>query len=259
MSLVQLELDDSGAPVWLLRLSRPEALNALSRDLLQELEGHLTLAARADLRALVITGSGKAFCAGADLKERRNMPEAEVMSFLSWVGDLFWQLEEMPCPTIAAINGLALGGGLELALCCDLRVALESAFLALPETSLGIIPGAGGTQRLPRIIGSARASQMILTARRLSAREALDWGLVNEVYPDTEIESFYFDLARQIANCAPIAIRQARRAIREGLNLPLKDGLVRERYLYEATLGTEDRREALQAFQEKRKPVFKGR
>ncbi|MBE7438874.1 MAG: enoyl-CoA hydratase/isomerase family protein [Spirochaetales bacterium] len=259
MSLVELEVDDQGGPVWLLRLNRPEALNALSRDLLRELEDHLARAAESNLRALVITGSGKAFCSGADLKERKEMSDRDVQAFLLWMGRVQRGLEELPCPTIAAINGLALGGGLELALCCDLRVALESASMALPETSLGIIPGAGGTQRLPRIIGMARATEMILTARRLSAAEALQWGLINALYPDTELEAFHFEMARRIRAAAPVAIRQARRSLREGFGLPLNEALTRERYLYAATLATEDRMEALLAFQEKRKPVFKGR
>jgi enoyl-CoA hydratase/carnithine racemase len=209
----------------------------------------------------VLTGAGdKAFCAGADLKERAGMSDEQVREQLGlYRSELSW-LSEAPFVTVAAINGAALGGGLELALCCDLRVAAEGAVLGLPETGLGIIPAAGGTQRLPRLVGTAKAIELVLRQTRLSAREALDLGLVNRV---TKAGSPVLDdtlsWLEPVTAGAPIAQRSALRALRQALALPLTQGLVLELEAYEACLSSEDRQEALAAFQEKRKPVFKGR
>ncbi len=234
--------------------------NSLSVALLRELVAHQARAsADKALRVVIVTGAGdKAFCAGADLKERARMDEGAVAGFHKTIRAAFDGFEALPQPVIAAINGVALGGGLELALACDLRIAAEGAELALPEVGLGIIPGAGGTQRLPRVIGAARAKELILTARRVPAAEALAMGLVGQVVPAADLGPAALALAERVARNAPISLRQAKRAIDRGLALPLHDGLDLENRLYQACIPTADRREALIAFAEKRAPVFKG-
>ena len=188
------------------------------------------------------------------------MTEDEVRAQLDLCRTEFGAIDRSPKPVVAAIQGLALGGGLELALCCDLRVATPDAQLGLPETSIGIIPGAGGTQRLPRIVGEGRAKEMILLARRVSAQEALAWGLVNRVAPaGKNVVDDAVEWIRPIAEGAPFAQSSALEAIDHALNERLDVGLALERSAYEKTLVTEDRREALAAFAEKRKPSFRGR
>jgi len=234
--------------------------NSLSVALLRELLEHQARAA-ADkgLRVVIVTGAGsKAFCAGADLKERARMDEGAVAGFHKAIRAAFDGFEALPQPVIAAINGVALGGGLELALACDLRVAAEGAEVALPEVGLGIIPGAGGTQRLPRVVGVARAKEMILTARRVTAAEALAMGLVGQVAPAAGLGAAALALAERVARNAPISLRQAKRAIDRGLALPMGEALDLENMLYQACIPTADRQEALLAFAEKRAPVFKG-
>ncbi|HEY6561317.1 MAG TPA: enoyl-CoA hydratase-related protein [Polyangiaceae bacterium] len=243
-------------------LARETRANALSRALIIEL-GRIgaELAASDTVRAVVLTGSGdKAFCAGADLKERQGMaPDAVREQLRLYQSELSW-LRQLAVPTVAAINGIALGGGLELALLCDLRVAAEHAVLGLPETSLGIIPGAGGTQLLPRLIGEARAKELILRGSRVNAREALALGLVNRVTdPEHAVLEDTLEWLRPIAEGAPIAQRAALRAVRVALDMPLAEGLEFERALYDGCLESEDRNEALRAFAEKRPPRFVGR
>ncbi len=242
-------------------LDRPERRNALSRDLLLRFGGiGRELAGDSALRAVVITGAGdRAFCAGADLKERAGMSDDAVREQLGlYRSELGW-LSTLPVPTIAAINGAALGGGLELALACDLRVAAPQAELGLPETRLAIIPGAGGTQRLPRLIGEARAKELILLGRRVTAAEALAIGLVNRVSPaDREVVADTLQWIEPIAEGAPLAQASALRAIRDGMSLPLDAGLDLERALYDRVLESADRKEALAALAEKRKPRFRG-
>ena len=234
--------------------------NSLTMALLRELRGRVEAAAgdRA-LRAVVITGQGdRAFCAGADLKERARMSAEEVHAFHAAVRDGFSGIERAPQPFVAALNGVALGGGLELALACDLRVAAEGVEVGLPEVSLGIIPGAGGTARLPRLVGVARAKDLILTARRVGAAEALAMGLVSRVAPAGQVVASAVALAEQVARNAPISLRQAKRAIDDGFHLPLEEALVLENRLYQDCLASRDRIEALRAFAEKRPPVFTG-
>ena len=242
-------------------LARPERMNALSRAAVEAL-GRIgrELATDPSVRACVLTGAGdKAFCAGADLKERRGMTREQVRDILALYGSELGWLASSDFPTVAAINGVALGGGLELALTCDLRSATETAQLGLPETGLAIIPGAGGTQRLPRLIGEARALDLILTGRRLSPSEALSIGLLNLVVPSGEdlLEKTLLWL-EPLANGAPIAQRAALRAVRAASRLPLEQGLAFERDQYERCLQSADREEALAAFAEKRKPQFSG-
>ena len=248
--------------VAIVTLNRPARMNALSRETLLEL-GRLgkELASNEAVLACVVTGAGeKAFCAGADLKERAGMSDDDVRAqLLLYRSELAW-LGEAPFLTVAAINGVALGGGLELALACDLRVAAPGVELGLPETGLGIIPAAGGTQRLPRVVGTPKALELIALGRRLGTDEALAIGLVNRVSPEgTSVLEDALAWLAPVASGAPLAQRAALRAVRAARELPLAEGLELERNAYEACLVSEDRREALAAFAAKRKPVFQGR
>ncbi|MEM9189204.1 MAG: enoyl-CoA hydratase-related protein [Myxococcota bacterium] len=243
--------------VW--TIDRPDRMNALSRAVVREI-GRLAREAEVDdtLRAVIITGAGdRAFCAGADLKERQHMSEADVRDFLSLYRVSFGYLDGLSKPTVAAINGVAFGGGLEVALACDFRVMRRDTKVGLPETSLGIIPGAGGTQRLTRLVGPARAKELILFARRIDADEALRLGIVERVADDPVADALAW--LRPLTSAAPIAISAALAAVDAATELPLEAGLTAERHCYERTLASEDRLEALAAFREKRPPVFKGR
>lgn len=241
-------------------IQRPEVMNCLSfptlrrfRLLLEELRGDLSL------RCLLLTGAGeKAFCAGADLKERKTMPAERVPHFVQNIRALMDDVESMPQPTVAVINGFCFGGGTELALACDLRVAAPHAAIGLTETTLAIIPGAGGTQRLPRLIGKSRAKDLILTGRKLPAEEAERMGLVNRVAASGELGFEALALAAAIAANGPVAVRAAKDAIDRGVELPQAQGLEHEARCYERVLGTSDRLEALAAFAEKRKPRYAG-
>jgi enoyl-CoA hydratase/carnithine racemase len=256
-ALVGLRRD--GALVWL-TIERPDVLNCLSFATLKRFRVLLEeLAADLSIRCLLITGAGeRAFCAGADLKERRTMPLERVPLFVRNIRALMDDVEAMPQPTVAVVNGFCLGGGTELALACDLRVAAPHAELGLTETSLAIIPGAGGTQRLPRLIGKARAKDLVLTGRRLGAAEAERIGLVNRVAAPGALAASARELAAAIAANGPVAVRAAKEAIDRGLDLPLRQGLEHEARCYERVLGTSDRLEALAAFAEKRAPVYRG-
>lgn len=232
--------------------------NALSRAMVAELADHVARVSTADrtVRAVVLRGAGaKAFCSGADLKERATMSEVEVRAFLSKLRSTFRALERSDCVFIAFLNGVAFGGGTELALSCDLRVSDEAAELGLTEVKLGIIPGGGGTQRLPRLIGVGAAKDLILTGRRVGALEAQALGLVNRVGG----EELAMQLAKQIVENAPIAVGLAKHAIDDGNHLGLDEALALEQQLYQHTLGTQDRLEGLKAFAEKRPPVYVGK
>lgn len=246
--------------VW--TIDRPDRMNALSRATLFAF-GKLAREAVADasVRAIVITGAGdKAFCAGADLKERQGMTENDVRVQVDLYRSELGPLDRSPKPVVAALNGVAYGGGLELALIADMRVAAEHALLALPETTLGIIPGAGGTQRLPRLVGEARAKEMILLGRKLTAHEALAWGLVNRVTAKgTNLVDDAVAWIEPIASGAPLAQAAALEAIDRSFDVGLELGLEIEKVSYDKTLVSEDRREALSAFAEKRKPRFTGK
>jgi methylglutaconyl-CoA hydratase len=250
------------ATVAIVTIDRPERMNALSWATVQRLgEIGQELAADSSLRVCVLTGAGdKAFCAGADLKERQGMSRAQVREMLAaYRSELAW-LAKSNFVTVAAINGVALGGGLELALLCDLRSAAEGALLGLPETGLGIIPGAGGTQRITRLIGEARALDLVLTGRQLSASEALSYGLLNRLVnaSDSLLDSTLAWL-EPVTEGAAIAQRAALFSVRAARDLPLEQGLDFERQEYERCLESEDRQEALAALAEKRKPHFRGR
>jgi methylglutaconyl-CoA hydratase len=256
--LVQYTALENGIAI--ITLNRPESANALSTALLYELS-HLLydLAFRRDVRVVIFTGAGeKVFCAGADLKERAGMNETEVRKTVTLIRETINQIEQLPQPVICALNGSAFGGGLELALACDIRIAADTAQLGLTETSLGIIPGAGGTQRLPRLIGKGKAKELIFTAKRITAKEAEQIGLVEYVVPREQLMEKAMEIAEQIVVNAPIAVMQAKIAINRGLDVDLATGLRIEQMAYDITIPTKDRLEGLQAFKEKRKPVYKG-
>jgi methylglutaconyl-CoA hydratase len=257
---MDLTVEQRGTTTWL-TLNRADAMNALSRGLVAEL-GTLLRKLRGDssVRAVVITGAGeRAFCAGADLKERRAMTLDDTRAFLAELNGVFNEIAAFPAPVIAAINGAAFGGGFELALACDLRIAAEGAELGLVEVRLGIIPGAGGTQRLPRIAGVSAAKELILTGRRISAARALELGVVSQVVERGALVQAVERLAAEIAECAPLAVSEAKHAIDGGQSLRMGDALALEQACYEVVLASEDRSEGLTAFLEKRRPLFKGK
>ena len=256
--LVRVERDGY---VVTLTLNRPEAANSFSRAMLDAFGSAVaTLAGDGDARAVVVTATGeKAFCAGADLKEREAMSPAEVRAVVTRIRESISALAALPIPTVAAINGAALGGGTELALACDFRLASSTATLGLTETSLAIIPGGGGTQRLARLVGPGRAKELIFTARRIDAAEAFGIGLVEELVEPEHLRARAAELASAIAANGPIAVRAAKEAIDRGLDLPLAEALQLETDLYGRTIDTTDRLEGLAAFREKRAPDYRGR
>ncbi|WP_339173447.1 enoyl-CoA hydratase-related protein [Solibacillus sp. FSL R5-0691] len=258
MNTVKYEQKDFIAYV---TLDRPDMLNAFNFEMLEQLRNVMeSIQIHPDIRLVIITGSGdKAFSVGADLKERKTLPDTLVKRNLNRFGEVFTLIEQLPQPTICVLNGYAFGGGLELALACDFRIAAETVSLGLTETGLGIIPGAGGTQRLPRLIGEAKALELILTAKRMTAHEALDYGVVTKVAPVESLHEVTADFAALILRNAPIAIQQAKFAVKQGMKTDIQTGLQIERKAYELTIPTEDRIEALNAFAEKRTPQFKGR
>lgn len=256
---VVLSTEEGG--IFTLTLNREEAANALSLQLMNELSKELAaLVYRDDIRVVVITGKGsRAFCAGADLKERKGMDDATVKRTVDKIRGIVEGIAKLPMPVIAAINGVAFGGGTEIALAADLRVMSDQAKMGLTETGLGIIPGAGGTQRLPRLIGIGRAKRLIYTARRIDAKEALGIGLVDEICEPEALLDVAYSLAGEIAKNGPIAVRAAKFAISEGMNVDIETGLKIERTAYEKVIPTEDRLEGLRAFAEKRPPKYVGR
>ncbi|WP_312476781.1 enoyl-CoA hydratase-related protein [Neobacillus sp.] len=258
MEQILLEIDNHIA---LVTINRADALNAFNYETLLELQKKVEdIRINPDVRTVIFSGSGeKAFSVGADLKERKNLTDEQVKRNLFKINEVFNAIDHLPQPTIAAINGFAFGGGLELALACDFRFAAKEALMGLTETSLAIIPGAGGTQRLPRLIGQAKALELILTARRLTAEDAFHFGLLTRVVDRKDLLNESLTFCSQLLANGPIALQQAKFAIKNGMNTDLNTGLQIERKAYEVTLPTEDRFEALQAFADKRKPVFKGK
>ena len=240
-------------------INRPP-VNALSTALISELHDVLkSLKKEKKLRVLIISSKGKHFCAGADLKERSSMNKSEARSAVKNIQNCFNLISAIAVPTIAALNGSTLGGGAELALACDFRVAGESAIIGFPETSLGIIPGASGTQRLPRLIGITKAKYWILSARKFTAEEAWQDGVVDFISGDDEVLETAIDLAQEILHNAPISLKAAKSAIDKGMDVNLDAGLKIESNEYEKTLNSQDRIEALQAFAEKRAPKWSGK
>jgi len=290
-------ISERTGPIEIIRLSRPDKLNALTREMILDLSDHLkNVAQQSDLRAVIITGDGeKAFCAGTDIAEltevaehledceeenaaqdedsgpghdraaaqREDRAAAQREDRAREVSErgqaLCNQIENCGVPVIASVNGIAAGGGCELALACHLRIASENARFSLPETKLALVPAYGATQRLAREIGNGRALEMMLTGKIVGAEEALQFGLINRIAPASELLAQAKDLAGEIAELAPLAIRACLEAVNKGSELPLAEGLALEAKLFAKLFATEDVREGTRAFLEKRKPVFTGK
>ncbi|NLC89950.1 MAG: hypothetical protein GX681_07820 [Clostridiaceae bacterium] len=250
MTLINLEVKDKIA---LLTLNRPEALNALNSDLLAELHAQLKqLEEEEDLRCVIVTGAGeKAFAAGADISEMAEMDPDQAEEFSSCGQKVFTCLATFPCPVIAAIHGYALGGGFELALACDIRIAADTARFSFPETGLGIMPGFGGTQRLARLTQAAYAMELIFTGRRIKGEEALEKGVINRLVPAAELMDEALKMAESIAAKAPLGIRMAKEAMRLGLDLELESGLQVEAELFARCFASSDQKEAMRSFLKK--------
>lgn len=255
-----INFDQHSEHIAILTLNRPRVANALSTKLLDELNETIDhINQDENIRSVIITGAGdKVFCAGADLKEREQMSETEVVQAVKYIGHTINRIEKIEVPTIAAINGVAFGGGLELALACDLRVVAEGALLGLTETSLAIIPGAGGTQRLARLIGIGQAKRLIFTAESINGKEAYHLGLAEYMTADNVVETAK-TISKTIASNGPIAMKQAKLAIDQGSQVDLTTGLTIEHLAYEKTIPTEDRLEGIRSFQEKRQANYKGK
>lgn len=242
-------------------INRPDVLNCFDYETLEKLSVIVKdIELNPDVRVVIFTGAGdKSFSAGADLKERKTLTEQEVRRNVKAIRDVFNNIANLPQPTIAAVNGFAFGGGFEFILACDFAIAVENAKLGLTETSWAIIPGAGGTQRLPRLIGEVKAKELIFLARKISAQLALEWGILTKVVKQEELLTTCQEFANEMLKNGPIALRQAKYAITQGMNVDIQTGLAIESKAYELTIPTEDRIEALNAFAEKRNPVFKGK
>jgi enoyl-CoA hydratase/carnithine racemase len=248
--------------IMILTINRPEAMNCFDMPLLEIFGKTLSeIAFDNKIKVVIVTGStaGKnAFSTGADLKERAGMTPDQVRLYITTIRNLFTAVEELPKPVIAAVNGYAFGGGLEIALASDIRIASTKAVVGLTETSLAVIPGAGGTQRLPRIVGLARAKEMILRARRITAQEGLGIGLFLEVVEPDKLMERSLEIAEEMAANGPVALAQAKYAINKGSEVSLPVGLAIESNAYAVTIPTKDRIEGLTAFREKRKPIYVG-
>lgn len=244
----------------IIQLNRPDKFNALSQEMMLALsEIFSTLKTDNELRAIILTGAGdKAFCAGTDISELVQLKQDEGVEVSERGQSLCNQIENFPVPIIAAINGIAAGGGCELALACHIRIAATNARFSLPESKLGIMPGYGGTQRLTREIGKGRALEMMLMGKVMGAEEALRCGLVNRVASSGDLFGEAESLANEIAHLAPLAIRACLEAVTRGADLALAEGLALEASLFASLFATEDMREGTRAFMEKRQPVFKG-
>jgi len=257
MSVVLYEVKDQ---IGIVTVNRPDVLNCFNYEVLVQLQNVVNdIAKSQDVRIVIFTGAGeKAFSAGADLKERKTLNEQEVKRNVKAIRDVFNSIANLPQPTIAAVNGHALGGGFEWLLACDFAIASEKALLGLTETSWAIIPGAGGTQRLPRLIGEMKAKELIFTAKKISAKEAVELGVVLQAVPVEDVLLKSLELAASISKNGPVAIRQAKYAISKGIDMDLQSALAIETEAYEVVIPTTDRIEALNAFSEKREPAFTG-
>lgn len=254
-------VEQRGVGIVQIRLNQPDRLNALGVDMTDALERAINEAIAARARVILVRGTGRAFCAGADLKERRTMGEEARVLHNRQINAAVDALAAAPMPTIAVINGLALGGGCEIAIACDFRIAVEDAQIGLTEARIGAIPGAGGTQRLPRLIGAARALEMILTGEPVSAKRAAEIGLVNSVVAADAIEALDAHAARLagvLASRSPSGAQTAKRLIIRGLEVPLSDALALEHAALKDILASSDYAEGLAAFAEKRPPRFGG-
>jgi enoyl-CoA hydratase len=256
-----LRLEMAKPGLLLVTLNRPQASNALNTQMALDLEDFWTglIARPGEVRCVVLTGAGdRAFCAGGDLKERNGMTDAQWVEQHEIFERSYWRLLDLPVPVIAAVNGHAFGGGFEMALACDFIYAAAEARFALPEVTLGIMPGAGGTQFLARAAGERRAKEIILAGRPFSAAEAAEWGIVNRVCGSLALLDEALATAAAICANAPISVRQAKKSIHHGLQTDLRNGLIFEIEAYNRMVPTEDRIEGVRAYNEKRKPIFKG-
>jgi enoyl-CoA hydratase/carnithine racemase len=260
--LRHLKVEEPEAGLWLVTFNRPEVRNAINTatcEDLREVFGPLAFTP-GDLRCIVLTGAGdKAFSAGGDLKERDGMTDEAWRLQHAIIEESAYSILNCAVPVIAAVNGIAFGGGCEIALCCDFIYASTAARFAQPEVTRGIMPGAGGTQNLPRAVGERRAKEIVLSGRPFTAQQAHAWGMVNEVCEPEQLMPRVMEVARAIAANAPIAVRQAKKSLHQGLQTDLTSGLLIEVQAYERMISTEDRHEGVRAFNEKRKPQFKGR
>lgn len=260
MNYETLTLTNPAEHVLLVTLNRPAASNALNSQMGRDLIAAFSEIATSPNRCVVLTGAGdKAFCAGADLKERNGMDDEAWHTQHQLFERAFLSLMDCPLPLIAAVNGAAFGGGLEMALSCDFIYAVKGARFALPEVSLGIMPGGGGTQNLPRVAGAARAKEVILSGAPFTADEALAWNIVNRVSEQGALLDDVMNVAARIAKNAPLSLRQAKQAIRAAQAPDIHAGYDSEIAAYNILVATEDRREGISAFNEKRKPNFRGR
>lgn len=258
MSFVTLEAKGS---IGILTMNRPEALNALNEQVLRDLAAALDqAAAQEEILVLILTGAGRSFVAGADIAQMKDLSPMEAKKFGLYGNEVFLKLENFPKPVIAAVNGFALGGGCELAMSCDIRVASEKAKFGQPEVGLGITPGFGGTQRLARIVGASNAMELILTAKTISAAQAQEMGLVSHVYPPEELLDKAMELAQAIASNAQVAVRESKAAIRRGLQTDMATGTAFEAEAFALCFATEDQKDAMTAFVNKEKVTsFKNR
>jgi enoyl-CoA hydratase len=257
-----LGLDEPSPGMLVVTLNRPEVRNALNTQMGRELRDLFVPLkfTPGELRCIVITGAGdKAFCSGGDLKERRGMTDDDWRLQHAIFEEGYYAVMDCAVPVIAAVNGAAYAGGCELALACDFIFASSEARFALTEVTIGIMPGAGGTQNLPRAVGERRAKQIVLGGAAFTAQQALDWGMVNEVHAPAGLMPAVMEVAHRITANAPISVRQAKKSIHYGLQMDLASGLNFEVQAYERMIATADRREGIDAFNEKRKPKFTGR
>lgn len=237
-----------------LTIDRPEALNALNAQVLSDLSAVIDAIDLGTVRCVIVRGAGeKSFVAGADIAQMKGLTRAEGEVFGKQGNDVFLKLENLPVPTIAAVGGYALGGGCELAMSCDIRICSDTAVFGQPEVGLGITPGFGGTQRLARLVGMGMAKQLVYTARNIKSDEALRIGLVNAVYPLSELYAAAEKMASTIASNAPIAVRAAKKAMNDGISLPIADAVVCEEKAFSSCFETKDQQEGMLAFLEKRK------
>jgi enoyl-CoA hydratase len=247
--------------IGILTINRPKALNALNMETLEDIQaGIQEVSNHPEWKVLIVTGAGeKAFVAGADIAEMRGMNSIEALHF-SKMGHLTLKMiQDLDRPVIAAVNGYALGGGTEIALACDFIYASENAKFGLPEATLGIFPGFGGTQRLPRLIGKGNAKELIFTGKMISAEEAFQMGIVNRVFPQASLIVETKKVATQIAGNGPVGVRLAKMVVETGFNMDLTEACSLESYAFSIGFSTEDQKEGMTAFIEKRKPVYKGR
>jgi enoyl-CoA hydratase len=255
---VQLDVRDED-PVAVLTVDRPATLNAIDAEVLTDLEAAVTtLEARPAVRAVIVTGRGRAFVAGGDIAHMAQLPVSDGERWVRWGQEVLRRLERLPQVSIAAVNGYAFGGGLELALACDLRVAADTAQLGVPEVRVGLIPGWGGTQRLLRLVGPSRARDLVFTGRAVPAEEALRLGLVSRVVAASQLLAACQALAREISGGSPTAVRAAKRALVEGADLPLDAALTEEAAAWLDNFASPNRTEGLTAFVERRPPVWGG-